>query len=409
MAETTHEVEVPTQEAPRQDAPRREVPRQEARKQEGAREDASKQAQTRKPRPKAKTPANKAEAKAAKKAEAPHGMRSAVKRSERRSSGKPSVLDGKAQEEVVSHGLFGGLTVTMMIELAAPHTWVAAIMPVFFAICLCAADDGTVSALMAVVLLAISVLMQSFVNTFNDYMDFVAGTDTRENQDDPTDAVLVYNDVQPYGARNLAVAFLLLAFLLGIYVVLSAGWIPLAIAVVGAACAFLYSGGPRPISYLPIGEIVSGFVFGGLITLASYTALTGTLDWRVLLVSLPLMIGIALIMFTNNTCDIEKDRAAGRLTLSVSLGRKDSVILYRMLLALWVILVALLVVCFYPTGSLVLFFLLAAVPPIMGLVRNPFVHRTREAGMSAIVCANAILGLVYGAAVLMSGIVVLVA
>jgi 1,4-dihydroxy-2-naphthoate octaprenyltransferase len=148
---------------------------------------------------------------------------------------------------------------------------------------------------------------------------------------------------------------------------------------------------------------------GGLITLASYTALTGAFSWKPLIASIPVMIGIALIMFTNNTCDIEKDRKAGRATLAVSLGRKDAIALYRLLLAAWVVLIALMVVIYYPTGSLILFFVLAAWPSILGLLRNPFVHRSRAAGMSAITAANASLGLVYGAAILLSAVVVIVA
>ena len=358
-----------------------------------------------KPRPKAKTPQNKAKAK--EEGGKAHGMVSALKRTgTRKSSGKPSVFDDTEGSSGRSRGLLGGLTPKLVLELAAPHTWAASIMPVFIAMCLAAADDGTLSSLMVVVLLFIRILMQSAVNTFNDYQDFVKGADTRDNQDDPTDAVLVYNDVEPYGVRNLAVIFVIVAFLLGIYVVVTAGWIPLAIAIIGVVVLYLYSGGPKPLSYFPVGEIVSGVVMGGLITMASYTALTGEFSWWVLLKSLPLIIGIGLIMFTNNTCDIEKDRKVGRATLSVSLGRKDSVIMYHSFVFLWIFLIALLVVIFYPTGSLGLLFLLAAYPPLMGLYRNPFVHKTRQAAMSAITSANVVLGFAYGAAIMLSGIVI---
>lgn len=359
-----------------------------------------------KPRPKAKTPQNKAKAK--EEGGKAHGMVSALKKrtGTRKSSGKPSVFDDAEGASGASRGLFGGLTPKLVLQLAAPHTWAASIMPVFLAMCLTAADDGMLSSLMVIVLLLISILMQSAVNTFNDYQDFVKGADTRENQDDPTDAVLVYNDIEPYGVRNLAVVFIVIAFLLGIYVIVSTGWIPLVIALIGVVCVYLYSGGPKPLSYFPVGELVSGVVMGGLITMASYTALTGQFSWWVLLKSLPLIIGIGLIMFTNNTCDIEKDRKVGRATLSVSLGRKDSVIAYHSLVFLWIFLIALLVVIFYPTGSLGLLFLLAAYPPVLGLFRNPFVHETRQAAMSAITSANVVLGFAYGAAILLSGIVV---
>ncbi len=338
-----------------------------------------------------------------------HGMKHLMPKGKKRSGGKPSVFDSVEKAEQDTKGLFGGLTPQLILELAAPHTWAASIMPVFLAMCLATADEGQLSSLMVLVLLAISILMQSAVNTFNDYKDYVAGTDTRDNQDDPSDAVLVYNDIEPYGARNLAVAFLALAFLLGIYVVVNAGFTPLFIAVIGAVCVFLYSGGPKPLSYTPAGEIVSGFAMGALITFASYIALTGAISWLVLLLSLPLMIGIALIMLTNNTCDIEKDRKASRNTLASVLGRKDAISIYHILVFAWLVLIALLVVLFYPTGSLGLLFLLAAIPPLVGVFKNPLNAQSRQTAMSAITSANVCLGLVYGAAILLSGVVIVVA
>ena len=148
--------------------------------------------------------------------------------------------------------------------------------------------------------------MQSSVNTFNDYFDYVKGSDSAQDNVDPTDAVLVYNNVNPRCALALAVGMLGAAFLLGIYAILVAGWIPLAIAAVGAAIVVLYSGGKTPISYLPIGEAVSGIVMGGLIPLACYHVLTLQFEPLVLIWSVPVIIGIGLIMLTNNTCDVEK-------------------------------------------------------------------------------------------------------
>ena len=219
-------------------------------------------------------------------------------------------------------GGFSALGPRLMVQLAAPHTWPASIFPVLIAVSLSMASGGvnghgfpiggnagdasSVSGVMTCVLLAISVLMQSAVNTINDYFDYVKGTDTLENQHDPSDAVLVYNNVNPKHALLFATSLIVLAFLLGGHVIYVAGLIPLIIALVGVLIIFLYSGGRTPISYLPIGELVSGLTMGGLITLASYQALTMRLDWLVLLLAVPIIIAIALIMATNNTCDIER-------------------------------------------------------------------------------------------------------
>ena len=160
---------------------------------------------------------------------------------------------------------YGRLTPRMAWQLAAPHTWPAAILPVLVAAAAAAVTSFSISATMVCVLLVICVLMQSAVNTFNDYYDYVKGADSADDNVDPTDAVLVYNNVNPRAALALAVGFLAAAFLLGAYVIWIAGWIPLAIGAAGAVVVVLYSAGKTPISYLPIGELVSGFVMGGLI------------------------------------------------------------------------------------------------------------------------------------------------
>lgn len=182
---------------------------------------------------------------------------------------------------------YGRLTPRMAWQLAAPHTWPAAILPVLVAAAAAAVTSFSISATMVCVLLVICVLMQSAVNTFNDYYDYVKGADSADDNVDPTDAVLVYNNVNPRAALALAVGFLAAAFLLGAYVIWIAGWIPLAIGAAGAVVVVLYSAGKTPISYLPIGELVSGFVMGGLIPLACYQALSGTFDLRALLWAVP--------------------------------------------------------------------------------------------------------------------------
>ena len=176
-----------------------------------------------------------------------------------------------------------------------------------------------------------SVLMQAAVNTFNDYADFNTGLDTAETILDETDASIVYNEINPKSARNFGIALLACAAIFGLVVVLLTGW-PL--LIVGLSAAFVvvwYSIGPKPISYLPLGEVMAGVVLGGLIVCATYYAMTQTFSPILLAVGVPPTITIALIMQTNNTCDIERDIAAGRRTLPVLIGRERSIGVAKML------------------------------------------------------------------------------
>ncbi len=79
---------------------------------------------------------------------------------------------------------------------------------------------------------------------------------------------------------------------------------------------------------------------GGLIPLGVSGCADGPADFWILLWSLPLVLGISLIMMTNNGCDVEKDLRAGRHTLPSLLGRKRARLLYRCLTVLWLALLA---------------------------------------------------------------------
>ncbi|MBQ6390515.1 MAG: prenyltransferase [Eggerthellaceae bacterium] len=288
----------------------------------------------------------------------------------------------------------------MALNLAAPHTWPAAIMPTLVAVS-AAASVTAISASMSIVLLCIVILMQSAVNTFNDYYDYVKGTDSAEDNVDESDAVLVYNNIDPKSALRLAIGFLGVAFLLGIYAIVVAGFVPLVIALIGALFVVLYSAGKSPISYLPLGEVVSGVVMGGLIPLAVYKVLTGILDFRMLIVALPTIIGVALIMFTNNTCDLERDIPAGRKTLPILLGRERSRSLYHALLVLWVVLMIVNVAIWYTPGLVIVpFMLLASYPIVKALWGNPLTPERRLQAMPQALTVNVVFGTFYAAALL---------
>lgn len=307
------------------------------------------------------------------------------------------------EHEQVPAVTYEKLTPIMAWQLAAPHTWPASILPVLVAAAAAYANTGTLSVSMTLTLLVICILMQSSVNTFNDYFDYVKGSDSEEDNVEISDAVLVYNNVNPKAALALAVAFLAIAFAIGVYAIWYAGFIPLAIGVFGALIVVLYSGGKTPISYLPIGELVSGFVMGGLIPLACYYVLTLDFNMLALIWAAPSIIGVALIMMTNNTCDIEKDIAAGRSTLPVILGRKRAASLYHALMVTWMASISVIILIWFSRAAVTLpFMILACYPLVFGLWKNPLIAQTRIGAMGQICSLNVALGAFYALALFAS-------
>ena len=219
------------------------------------------------------------------------------------------------------------LTARKALQLSAPHTCAASLCPSLFGVAYASLKGFPPGVFRGVSLVAACVLLQSAVNTLNDYVDFVKGTDSAADNVEENDAVLIYGGIRPESARNLGLIYLAAGLLSGAF---------------GALTVLLYSGGPLPVSSLPIGEAVSGFVMGGLIPLGAAAASDGRLHPELLFYSLPFILGIGLIMMSNNGCDIEKDLRAGRRTLPSVLGRERTLKLYRFLTVLWIILLFLL-------------------------------------------------------------------
>lgn len=287
------------------------------------------------------------------------------------------------------------------LQLAAPHTWAAAVVPVLFSCALAHHVTGLLDVPMAFVLLVICVLMQSSVNTFNDYFDFIKGTDTEADALEADDSTLVNDGIDPRNALILAIALLASSFLLGIFVIWQCGYVPLVIALIGAVAVVLYSGGRSPLSSMPIGELVSGFVMGGLIPLACCYCLMGQLDFLVLVFAIPLIIGIGLIMMTNNTCDIEKDVEADRRTLPVLLGRARARTAYRGAVVVWVVTICAICMAWFPDGVIWLpFMVLCCIPLCKGAWKNPLTQQSRIAAMAAIISLNVALGAFYALCVI---------
>ena len=118
---------------------------------------------------------------------------------------------------------------------------------------------------------------------------------------------------------------------------------------------------------------------------------------------MPEIIGVGLIMMTNNTCDIEKDIPVGRQTLPAKLGREKAHNAYHTLVVAWLAAIVVLVGVFFTGGLIVVpFMLLAAIPLLKALFANPLNSHSRIGAMAQICSLNIALGAFYAAAILAS-------
>jgi len=119
-----------------------------------------------------------------------------------------------------------------------------------------------------------------------------------------------------------------LAILAGVYLTAAAGWPVVAIGAASIVAGILYTAGPWALAYHALGELFV-FLFFGLVAVAgTYFVQARTLAPDVLASAVPVGALATAILVANNVRDIETDRAAGKRTLAVVLGRPGTRALY---------------------------------------------------------------------------------
>jgi 1,4-dihydroxy-2-naphthoate octaprenyltransferase len=152
----------------------------------------------------------------------------------------------------------------------------------------------------------------------------------------------------------------LIAFIIGIFIASQTSYYILLVAVVGGIVSILYAFGPLPISYTPIGEVVSGVTMGIGITTTVIYIHSGVFNLNTVLVAVPTVIFIGTILLSNNLSDLEEDKVVGRKTLPIIIGIKNAEKLWILnVIGLLVLTIVLVVIHIYPIvvlASIILFF-----------------------------------------------------
>jgi len=175
------------------------------------------------------------------------------------------------------------------------------------------------------------------------------------------------------------------ATLIGLYLTFISGpLLPIFIAV-GLVSGFFYTAPPFNWVSKGIGEFLVGINFGALMTLGAYYVQTQALAIEPVLASIPVSLLIAGVLYINEFPDYAADKAVGKKTLVVRLGRDKAVYGYA-LIVLGAYVSVFLAVLF---GVAPLYVLLALVPLPLAFesVRHAFKFHSKS---SSLVPSNAV-------------------
>lgn len=220
-------------------------------------------------------------------------------------------------------------------------------------------------------------MFNCFVDIWDNYNDYHKAVDTDDYQ----------KNTNIIGRENLSMGLIksLLAFfffgslILGIIVALMTGWAVFWLGLLCYAVGVFYAGGPKPLSSLPLGELLSGLTMGYVIFLIClYINSSQNFVWSfgnlatTFLIALPNTLLIANLMLANNTCDLEEDEANHRYTIVHYIGKKAALIWWTtaLILAFVAIVVAVILGLLSPIMLLILL-----IAPLMIKFARPYLQK----------------------------------
>jgi 1,4-dihydroxy-2-naphthoate octaprenyltransferase len=201
---------------------------------------------------------------------------------------------------------------------ARPKTLPAAISPVLVG-CAVAWAEHEFELVPAVAAFAVALLLQIGANLANDVADFRRGADT-DSRLGPL-RVTQGGLIAPRQVVMATVVVLIVAAIPGLYLVWCGGPVLAMVGLLAIAAAVTYTAGPKPFGYLGLGELVVFLFFGPVPVAGTAYVMTHDITRLALLSSVAMGCLVTAILVVNNLRDVDTDRAAGKRTLAVRIGK----------------------------------------------------------------------------------------
>ena len=209
-----------------------------------------------------------------------------------------------------------------------PKTLISAIIPVCIAAAWAFVHGGhDVNILPLVLCFAFAIVMQIDANFINDYFDFKRGNDN-ETRLGPKRAC-AQGWIKPKSMFHAIILTTIIASVIGFPLIFFGGYQLILLGLACVAFCFLYT---THLSYWGLGDVLVLVFFGLVPVLGTYylVALLGSTVFNldVVVSSINCGLVIDLLLIVNNFRDIDNDKAAGKKTLVVYIGKKNTLFLY---------------------------------------------------------------------------------
>lgn len=186
-----------------------------------------------------------------------------------------------------------------------------------------ARHDGMVHWGHSALLLVGVILAHVAVNLFNELSDYKTKIDenTKRTPFSGGSGMMQAGKTRPSTVRIVAYTILFISAVIGVYFVTLSGWPIAMFMVLGGIAVRFYT---THLARWLLGEFAAGLTLGSLVVIGVYYALTRTLTFEVVWISIPPGLLTFLLLFLNEFPDVEADAAGGRRHLVIQLGREKS-------------------------------------------------------------------------------------
>ena len=204
------------------------------------------------------------------------------------------------------------------------------------------------------VVLICGILVHFGSNLVSEYYDYKKGVDKEYTYG--SSRVLVESLMEPTEVLNGGLVLLIIGGGLGLILVYMRGYPMLLLGLVGVLGGYLYSAPPFSYKYYGFGDIMIFLLFGPLMVIGTYLALTGNYMYELWIISIPVGCLVCSILQANNHRDITHDTEAGVKSVSSIIGHTFSKFEYfTIVIASYISILAMVIFEMIPVYTLIVF------------------------------------------------------
>jgi 1,4-dihydroxy-2-naphthoate octaprenyltransferase len=216
-------------------------------------------------------------------------------------------------------------------QASRPPFYIATFVPLFAGWMMAVRDGAPYRAWLFFLLNIFCVMIHLATNLANDYFDHYQGADAGKSIGGSR--VIQEGHISLPQLRGALLFLYTGGFLLAVvYMTLFDMWVLSPFVAFSIFSSIFYTAPPIRYGYHGLGEVFAGLNMGPVMVLGTYWIMKGIPSREAFLVSVPIGIMVAAILYYQSMPDMETDKAAGKITLTVRLGRSGA---YAALIFQW--------------------------------------------------------------------------